>query len=83
MMNYLIQRCCFRILANFPIFSFLNMLSSLSPTGYMESGAGPLEVAMEKDKGKKTSKAPQGKENKDQMKNKFQGEPLNSKVTTA
>lgn len=66
-----------RDLANFPVFSCLNVLTSLSPVGYMESGARPLGVAVEKDKGKKTTQAPHGKYDKDQMKYNFQGEPIN------
>lgn len=49
---------------------------------YMEPGAGPSGASTEKDKGKKSRRTPRGKEDKDQMKYQFQGEPLHSKVTT-
>lgn len=49
----------------------------------MESGGEPSEAIIKKDKGKKTGKVPRGEEDKDQMKYKFQGEPLKSKVTSA
>lgn len=49
---------------------------------YMELGVGPSGATVEKDKGKKTGRDPHGKEDKDQMKYEFQGEPLHSKVTT-
>lgn len=47
-----------RILANFTVFSCLNVLTSLSSTRYMEPSVGTLEVAVEKDKGKKIGKTP-------------------------
>lgn len=50
--------------------------------GYMELGAGPSGAVVEKDKGKKLAKTPHGKEDKDQMKYQFQGEPLHSKIVT-
>lgn len=58
------------------------MFLLLSLARNMELGAGPSEAEVEKEKGKKPTKAPRGEKDKDQMKYKFQGEPLNSKVTT-
>lgn len=46
----------------------------------MESGAGPSGAAEEKEKGKKNGKTPRGKEDKEQMKYQFHGDPLHSKV---
>lgn len=47
----------------------------------MESAAGPWGAFVEKEIGKKTAKAPKGKEEKDQMKYKFHGTKITSKVT--
>lgn len=48
----------------------------------MESSVGTSGASAEKDKGKKSGRTPRGKEDKDQMKYQFQGDPLHSKVTT-
>lgn len=57
-----------RILANFPILLCVNVLTSLSLAGYMEAGIGPSKAVIEKEKWKKKTKSPQGKEDKEQMK---------------
>lgn len=45
-------------------------------------GAEPSGAAVEKDKEKKVGKTPCGREDKDQSKYQFQGEPLHSKIIT-
>lgn len=60
----------------------MNMLTTPLLVGYMESAVGPMGASVKKEKGKKTAKAPNGKEDKDQMRYKFQGVEINMKVTT-
>lgn len=70
------------VFANISHVLHLNILIAPLLARYMELATGPSEATAEKEKDKKAAKAPRGKEDKDQMKYKFQGEDLKSKVTT-
>lgn len=58
----------------------MNMFILFLSIGFMELVMGPSGASAKKEKGKKTTKIPRGKEDKEKMKYQFQGVEIISRV---